>query len=81
MLENLGNTIPIQECKSACVANPECFYIMHADHTDNHCILYRTCPTPVCRNPGSVTTHACIWCPFLPIYSTHSFSQGASAIL
>jgi hypothetical protein len=32
--------------QAACIANPKCNFVNHADDSDHHCILYSACPKP-----------------------------------
>eukprot|EP00040_Diaphanoeca_grandis_P016432 m.84756 g.84756 ORF g.84756 m.84756 type:complete len:1009 (-) comp25800_c0_seq1:252-3278(-) len=49
LLKHVGN-VPLETCKAACVADTDCFYINHADQSNNDCMLYSTCATPECES-------------------------------
>ena len=58
LLADLGKGKALAACKSACAANPSCGYACHADQTDQRCMLYSSCPTPMCgRTSGWFTTY------------------------
>jgi hypothetical protein len=38
--------VTLAACQAACVAEPKCGYIGHADKTDHACKLYGSCATP-----------------------------------
>jgi hypothetical protein len=45
--------IPLAACQAACVAEPKCGYICHADETDHACTLYGSCSEPaLCGHTG-----------------------------
>lgn len=45
--------IPLAACQAACVAEPKCGYICHADATDHACTLYGSCAEPaLCGHTG-----------------------------
>ena len=45
-IKDEGNKVPLATCKAQCVADPQCFFINHADGSDDHCVLYGSCATP-----------------------------------
>ena len=51
LVHDLGKGVALAACEAACVANTECGFACHADKTDQRCMLYADCPTPMC-NPG-----------------------------
>ena len=59
LVRDLGTGVALPACKAACaVANSSCTYVCHADQTDGRCMLYSTCPTPMCGAPsGWFTTY------------------------
>ena len=45
--------IPLAACKAACVAEPKCGFICHADETNKDCKLYGSCSEPaLCGHTG-----------------------------
>ena len=43
MIKDLGHKVALDACKAACVAEPKCMFIIHADDSDHHCELYSDC--------------------------------------
>ena len=48
LVSDLGKSVPLAACKAACAANATCGYICHADQSDGRCMLYASCPAPMC---------------------------------
>lgn len=58
LLADLGKGVARAKCQAACEAKAGCGYACHADQTDGRCMLYATCPTPICgHRSGWFTTY------------------------
>ena len=47
-LKTVNKVMPLAECKALCVADPQCFFINHAEVDPGQCTTLATCPTADC---------------------------------